>query len=576
MAARVRALVVDDEPPLVQVICGYLAREGFEVLSAGDGESAVALARERRPDVVVLDLMLPGIDGMEVCRQLRTFSDAYVIMLTARAGRAGAGHAAPAPGRTGRRGGAGPPLRCAGGRPGRARGPCRRPAGRADPHRVRRAGRAERRTGRGVAPPAAAGAGVGCRLVRRRPRHRCPRRQPAPQARRRRGPAPVRADRPGRRLPHGYRLMPARSRVRLATRLLAAQVLIVATGAVTLVIVAVVVAPGLFRDHLRRVAEPVPPDLARHLDQALGRALLVSLAVAVAASMATAAAVAWLVTRRLTRPVTALAAAASRVADQHYGTRVPPSRLGPEFAVLDNAFNRMAASLEGTERRRRELLADLAHELRTPVATIESFVEGVEDGVLPATADTWRTLHEQTARLRRLVDDVDLVSRAEERRVDLRPAAVDLDALAAGAVRAVTAAFAAKGVTLRHTPAPAPARAVADPDRVREILDNLLSNALRHTRAGGTVTIATAAGTVAVSDTGDGVAAAHLPHLFERFYRADPARSRATGGSGIVLTIARALARAHGGDLTAASDGVGRGATFTLTLPPGPDRPEPR
>ena len=84
MAARVRALVVDDEPPLVQVICGYLAREGFEVLSAGDGESAVALARERRPDVVVLDLMLPGIDGMEVCRQLRTFSDAYVIMPTAR------------------------------------------------------------------------------------------------------------------------------------------------------------------------------------------------------------------------------------------------------------------------------------------------------------------------------------------------------------------------------------------------------------------------------------------------------------------------------------------------------------
>src|SRR6266545_3275601 len=84
MAARVRALVVDDEPPLVQVICGYLAREGFEVLSAGDGESAVALARERRPDVVVLDLMLPGIDGMEVSRQLRTFSDAYVIMLTAR------------------------------------------------------------------------------------------------------------------------------------------------------------------------------------------------------------------------------------------------------------------------------------------------------------------------------------------------------------------------------------------------------------------------------------------------------------------------------------------------------------
>jgi two-component system sensor histidine kinase BaeS len=129
---------------------------------------------------------------------------------------------------------------------------------------------------------------------------------------------------------------------------------------------------------------------------------------------------------------------------------------------------------------------------------------------------------------------------------------------------------------LVHRPAAAPARVNADPDRLREILDNLLSNALRHTPAGGTVTVTTtgdrARVAVTVADTGDGIAAEHLPHLFERFYRVDPARSPATGGSGIGLTIARALTYAHGGDLRAASAGPGHGATLTLTLPAAPPR----
>ncbi len=142
----------------------------------------------------------------------------------------------------------------------------------------------------------------------------------------------------------------------------------------------------------------------------------------------------------------------------------------------------------------------------------------------------------------------------------------------AESTRAASPAFADKGVALHHRRGPAPARADADPDRLREMLDNLLSNALRHTPAGGVVTIITTttradAIDVSVADTGEGIPAEHLPHLFDRFYRVDPARSRSTGGSGIGLTIARALARAHGGDLYAASDGPGRGATFTLTLP---------
>lgn len=365
--------------------------------------------------------------------------------------------------------------------------------------------------------------------------------------------------------------MAARRRGRLATRLFAAQALIVLAGALTLVVVAVVVAPGLFRDHLQRAVGPVPPDLAHHLDQALAQALLLSMGIAVAAALATTLAVSWFVTRRLTRPIAATAAAATRIAGGDYDARVPPSRLGEEFGLLDNAFNRMAATLQGTERRRRELLADLAHELRTPLATLGSFLEGLEDGVIPATADTWYTLREQTTRLRRLVDDIDAVSRAEERQLNLQPQPVDVNDVVAEAVRAAAAVFSDKEVALHHRPSPTPAHAIADADRLREILDNLLRNALRHTPASGTVTVTTLTRAreleVTVSDTGEGITAGHLPHLFDRFYRADPARSRTTGGSGIGLTIARALARAHDGDLRADSDGAGNGATFTLTLP---------
>jgi signal transduction histidine kinase len=362
-----------------------------------------------------------------------------------------------------------------------------------------------------------------------------------------------------------------RFRGRLAARLFAAQGLIVIAGATTLAVVAVVVAPGLFRDHLQRAVGPVPPELAHHLDQALAQALLLSLGIAMAAAVVTTLAVSWFVTRRLTRPIAATAAAATRIAGGDYDARVPPSRLGAEFGLLDNAFNRMAATLHGTERRRRELLADLAHELRTPLATLDSFLEGIEDGVIPTTADTWHTLREQTTRLRRLVDDLDAVSRAEERQLNLQPHPVDVDDIVDDAVRAAAAAFTDKGITLHHRPSPTPAHATADPDRLREVLDNLLRNALRHTPSGGTVTVTTLAHArnleVTVSDTGEGITAEHLPQVFDRFYRADPARSRATGGSGIGLTIACALARAHNGDLTAHSDGAGHGATFTLTLP---------
>lgn len=357
----------------------------------------------------------------------------------------------------------------------------------------------------------------------------------------------------------------------IATRLFAVQALIIIVGALTLVLVAAALAPGLFHDHLQRAMGPLSGDVAAHLDEALARALLLSLSIAVVAALLASLAISWFIAARLSRPVAVMAEAATRIADGAYDTRIPPSRLGVEFALLDQAFNRMATSLQHTERRRRELLADLAHELRTPIATIDSFVEGIEDGVVPAAAETWATMRQQTGRLRRLLDDVDSVSRAEERHLNVRAGLVDVDDVAGEAVQGVAAGYAAAAVRLAHRRAATPLRVPADADRLREIFDNLLSNALRHTPPGGTVTVATRAhGTgveVEVADSGEGIAAEHLPHLFDRFYRVEPARDRTSGGSGIGLTIARALARAHGGDLRAASEGQGRGASFTLTLP---------
>lgn len=357
--------------------------------------------------------------------------------------------------------------------------------------------------------------------------------------------------------------------VGLAPRLFAAQALIVLAGATTLVVVLFLVAPTQFHTHLRHALGTVPSDLATHIDRAFETAVLVSLAVAIAASLLTTMVVSWFVTRRITRPVRQLADAADLIAAGRYQARVPSSGLGSEFDRLDAAFNAMGAQLASTERRRRALLSDLAHELRTPIATLDGFLEGLEDGVIAAEPRTWMTLRDQTARLRRLVEDVGVVSEAEERGLDLAGDPVDLAAVAADAVRGASPAYRDKGVRLDL--AGDPVEVAGDPDRLREVVDNLLANALRHTPGGGRVQVTVRAtrdaARLEVADDGEGVAPEDLPHLFERFYRGDSARVHDTEGSGIGLSIARALVHAHGGAIAASSDGPGRGAVFAVALP---------
>lgn len=360
-----------------------------------------------------------------------------------------------------------------------------------------------------------------------------------------------------------------RLRRSLGAKLLAAQLLVIVTGSATLAVVALALAPNLFQEHVREALGVVPDDVSRHLDEAFRSAFLAALAVAVGAAAATAGAVSWFLSRRLVRPVRELGRSAERIAQGHYDERVPV--LGEdELGRLGGAFNELAGSLESAELRRRRLLSDVAHELRTPLATIDGYLEGLADGIVPTVPATWSLLRNEARRLDRLVDDLHKVSRAEERQLDLQLERTRAESIVVDAVAAAEPAFAAKGVRLEEAVEGRPPAVDIDRDRIAEVLANLLENALRHTPAGGLVTVEArpAAGSVelAVADTGEGIASEHLPHVFERFYRADASRARSAGGSGIGLAIARALVEAHGGDLRVESEGPGRGARFVLTL----------
>jgi two-component system sensor histidine kinase BaeS len=363
-----------------------------------------------------------------------------------------------------------------------------------------------------------------------------------------------------------------RLRRSLGAKLLLAQVLVVAAGSLTLAVVALAVAPGVFHTHVRMALGTVPPQVARHLDEGLARAMLVALGTGTAVAVAAALVVSFLLARRIANPLATLARAAGQVARGRYSARVPDPTGSDELATLAAAFNTMAEALAASEQRRLQLLADLAHELRTPLATIDGYLEGVGDGVMAADQTTLQVLQTETARLRRLVDDLNAVSRAEARQLDLHLAACQPDTLVTSAVQAAKAAYAAKDVALTMRLDPHLPQVAADPDRIGEVLANLLGNALRHTPAGGRVEVATTNpdGRVqlAVTDTGEGIPPELLERIFERFYRVDPARTHTdAGGSGIGLTITRAIIHAHGGRIHAETQGPGRGARFVVILP---------
>lgn len=357
---------------------------------------------------------------------------------------------------------------------------------------------------------------------------------------------------------------------RIGTRLLVAQALVTLAAIATAGLIAVIVGPPLFHRHMLEADRSPGTSELEHVERAFRTANLISLGIAVAIAAVLALAVSWYVTRRLQAPLTALGRAAARVAHGDYDTRVAVRDVGPELEALAESFNTMATRLAATEETRRRLLADLAHELRTPIATLRAYLEGVDDGVRSWDETTRGVLSDQVVRLARLAEDLDAVSRAEEGRLVLSRDAVPVEELLRSATDAVAGRFDDKRVRLEVHSRDS-IELLVDRTRFLQVLTNLLDNARRHSSAGGVVIIDTdtvgASLDISVTDTGDGIPDTHLPHVFERFYRGDSARNHDEQGSGIGLTISRAIVEAHGGHLTAASDGPGRGATFIIRMP---------
>ncbi|TDB78453.1 cell wall metabolism sensor histidine kinase WalK [Micromonospora sp. KC723] len=274
-----------------------------------------------------------------------------------------------------------------------------------------------------------------------------------------------------------------------------------------------------------------------------------------------------LVSRRVLRPIEALTSASRRLGAGDLTERVPVVGQD-ELAVLARSFNRMADSLQRGEERQRRLVADVAHELRTPLANLRGYLEALKDGVVPPDPALFASLHEEAVLQQRIVDDLQDLALAEAGTLVYHRSVVDLAELLETCRIAHQAVADAAGVLL-VTSAADPVHVNADPDRLRQVLGNLLSNALRAT-AGGAVTLAaTGAGqqaVITVADTGTGITPEHLPYVFDRFWRADAARGRSTGGSGLGLAIVRQIVADHGGTVSVASE-FGVGTTFTIHLP---------
>ncbi len=295
-----------------------------------------------------------------------------------------------------------------------------------------------------------------------------------------------------------------------------------------------------------------------------------SLAWAAGLAVILALALGILVSRWLAAPIARLTVAATAIAAGDMQQHVAVGGRD-EIGQLGAAFNRMAGSLAQAEALRRNLVADVAHELRTPLTVIQGNLQAILEGVYPLDVEQVASLYEESRLLTRLVDDLRDLALAEAGQLRLERAPVDLAALAQAAVANFAPSAQAAGVSLTCEPAPAGLPPVeGDAGRLAQVLRNLLANALRHTPAGGSISVSLrrVPGRVRleVADSGAGIAPGDLPHVFDRFYRADASRSRQGGGAGLGLAIVRQLVTAHGGEVTVASH-PGEGATFSVTLP---------
>jgi histidine kinase len=306
-----------------------------------------------------------------------------------------------------------------------------------------------------------------------------------------------------------------------------------------------------------------------HFQEIFRQAVLVSIVAALIATIA----VSLFISRHIVEPLHAISTVSQRLAQGFYRERAVVNS-DDELADLSEHVNQLAEELEQIEQRRLALLSDVTHELRTPLATIEGYMEGLLDGIVRADRQTFTLILRETNRLQRLIEDLALLSRAEAGQIPIMTRPVRLRPLLEDLIAQFQPQCTADGITLELALPPILPLVLADSDRIGQVLINLLANALRYTQGGGRVTVRviveSAYVRVSVEDTGIGITPDQLPNIFERFYRVDKSRARTSGGSGIGLTIARHLVYAHGGTIWAESEGLGHGAAFHFTLPLAP------
>ena len=369
-------------------------------------------------------------------------------------------------------------------------------------------------------------------------------------------------------------------RSHLGARLLASYLAIILVGVAVLIVASQFILPTAFNRHMGGMGmmngEMVmggqgfdgPDTMARlytdfrsSFNEALAYAAIVATLVALSLSLP--------LTRSVVAPLRAMSLATQRIADGRFDERVQVSG-SDELAQLAGRFNQMAGKLSDIEKMRLQLIGDVSHELRTPLTSIKGYMEGLVDGLLPADPETFTQIHEEANRLSRLVDDLQELSRVEARAYSLDIHPVGLLDLVQTTVKRLSPQANAKQIQIQpNLPANLP-QVLADEDRITQVLTNLLGNAIAYTPESGRVTISAIEARneiqVSVVDTGAGIPVEHLPHIFERFYRADKSRARQSGGgSGIGLTIARHLVEAHRGRIEVHST-EGRGSTFMFTL----------
>ncbi|OYD89342.1 two-component sensor histidine kinase [Nostoc sp. 'Peltigera membranacea cyanobiont' 210A] len=356
----------------------------------------------------------------------------------------------------------------------------------------------------------------------------------------------------------------------LRTRLFFSHLVVMIVGVASLVSISKISSPRLFVLHLEGLENQgfdlidVRAELVTGFELAWQRSTIWSVLVGTTA----AGGLSYWVSRRIMQRLTEMEQITQKFAAGQMDARLPVSDI-PELSGLSSSFNRMAASLEGVEARRREVIGDMTHELRTPLTVVRGYLEELADGEIEASPEIYRRLAKETRRLERLVNDLQELSKAEAGYLPINIQRVNLRPLLESLVEKFTDQLLEDGpVMLLQCPSMLPP-VLADIDRTEQVLVNLLGNAVRYTNEGSiTIAVGTEASQVwiAVSDTGIGIAPENLPHVFERFWRADQSRDRHSGGTGIGLTISRRLIELQGGQIQVESE-LGVGSTFRFFLP---------